>query len=51
MSQFKNETTTYVLRHIPVDMLQQFRIKTIENNINLNDELLGMIEKFLDGNK
>ena len=51
MSQYKNETTTYVLRHIPVEMWQQFKIKPIENNSHLNDELLGMISKFLDGSK
>ena len=48
---YKKDTTSFLLREIPVDMWRKFKIKSMENEReNLQDALLTLIDSYVNEN-
>ena len=46
----KNETNSYILKDIPPELWKQFRHKLLDDDLNIKDGLIGLIERYVDGN-
>ena len=50
MGQYKNETTSYVLKDIPLDTWKSLKLKLVEEDIaSANSLLLFLVKQYLSG--